>query len=113
MYTIHKKTYLKTAKRQSQTNYEVHSTCELIDSDERKKIDQSLNICSRNIQIGTQPGVNFTNIFWEQWYQFPFANKKYNLYFKHKKKVLRETFVQKSRSLNIGEIDSWEMFRPT
>ncbi len=30
------------------------------------------------------PRVNFTNILWAQLHQFPCANNKFNLYFKHK-----------------------------
>ncbi len=45
--------------------------------------------------FGETPWVNCTNILWAQLRQFPCANKKCNLHFKHKK-ALRKTFVQKS-----------------
>ncbi len=39
--------------------------------------------------------VNFTNILWFQLRQFPCANKKFNLYFKHKKSFVRKFCMKK------------------
>ncbi len=54
------------------------------------------------------PVVNFTNILWPHLCQYS-SKKSYNLKSKYKK-AARKTLVPKSRTKNVGEIDTWLLF---